>query len=327
MNTIAFDNTGSPEEVLQIIRKEKPTPGDKEVLVRVLAAPINPSDIFFIEGAYRIKSQGPGQTAGLEAAGIVEEAGRDTGISVGAMVAFFYKDTWAEYVLVPAQELAVLPADFPVERAAQFSLNPMSAWGLLEIAAPSAGEWMLLTGANSALGQIIIQLARQKGVRVIALVRDIAQAEQLQALGAEMVFQLDAPDLANQIQLATEGDGLRAALDMVGGSLLTTIIQNMAPFGRIVIYGRTKDEPAQFNNGQIVYKNLMIQGFGIRGYLSGQTKFQRNEMITQLTDILGRQSFQLPVAEIFPWQQFKKALEHNSLSGRGGKVLLQFSDK
>src|SRR5438445_12917796 len=103
MNTIAFDNPGSPEEVLHIFNKEKTIPGDKEVVVRVLSAPINPSDIYFIEGTYRIKPQFPGQTAGLEAAGIVEEAGRDAGIPKGALVSFFYKNTWAEYVLVPAQ--------------------------------------------------------------------------------------------------------------------------------------------------------------------------------------------------------------------------------
>jgi len=325
MNTIAFDNTGSPEEVLQITSKEKPVPGDKEVLVRILAAPINPSDIYFIEGSYRIKAQLPGQTAGLEATGIVEKAGRDADIPEGALVAFFYKDTWAEYALVPAQELAVLPSDFPLDKAAQFTLNPFSAWGLLDMAAPAAGEWMLLTGANSALGRIIIQLAVKKEVHVIALVRDMAQAAELQSLGAKFVYHLDDPHLAGDIQQATEGKGLSAALDTIGGPLLTTIIQNMAPFGRLIIYGRIKDEPAQFNNGQILYKNLTIRGFGVRSFLSGQTKTQRADMIRQLAAIIGQSSFQLPVAETFPWRQFKNALQQNNQSGRPGKTLLKFS--
>jgi NADPH:quinone reductase-like Zn-dependent oxidoreductase len=325
MYTIAFDNTGSPGAVLQIVNKELPIPGDKEVLVRVLAAPINPSDIYFIEGAYRIKPQLPGQTAGLEAAGIVEKAGRDAGISEGALVAFFYKNTWAEYVLVPAQELVVLPSDFPVDKAAQFSLNPFTAWGLLDMAAPVAGEWMLLTGANSALGRIIIQLAVQRDVRIIALVRDMAQAAELQSLGATLVYHLDDPRLADAIRQTTEDKGLSTALDTIGGPLLTSIIQNMAPFGRLIIYGRIKDEPAQFNNGQILYKNLTIRGFGVRAFLSGQTKAQRAEMIQQLTTIIGQPSFQLPVTETFPWREFGKALEQNSRSGRSGKTLLKFS--
>jgi len=325
MNTIAFDKTGSPEEVLQIISKEKPIPGDKEVLVKILAAPINPSDIYFIEGSYRIKPQFPGQTAGLEAAGIVEKAGRDSSITEGALVAFFYKNTWAEYVLVSAQELAVLPSDFPVNKAAQFSLNPFSAWGILDMAAPVAGEWMLLTGANSALGRIIIQLANQKGVHIIALVRDMTQAAELQSLGATLVYDLEDPHLADHIQQATECKGLPTALDTIGGPLLTTIIQNMAPFGRLIIYGRIKDEPAQFNNGQILYKNLTIRGFGVRAFLSGQTKSQRADMIQQLTTIIGQPSFQLPVTQTFPWHEFGKAMRQNSQNGRSGKTLLKFS--
>jgi NADPH:quinone reductase-like Zn-dependent oxidoreductase len=324
MNTIAFNNTGSPEDVLHIARKDKPTPGEHEVLVRVLAAPINPSDIFFIEGSYRIPSEFPEQVAGLEGAGIVEKAGPGSGISEGALVSFFYKNTWAEYVLVPARELVVLPDGFPVERAAQFSLNPMTAWGLLDMVAPSKGEWMLLTGANSALGRVVLQLAHQRGVHTIALVRDMSQAAELTLLGAALVFHLEETNLADRILKATEGKGLETALDTIGGSVLTTVLQNMAPFGRIVVYGRIKDEPAQFTNGLIVYKNLTIRGFGIRGFLAGQTKTQYSDMIAQLTSIIGGPSFQLPAA-IFPWQQFRDALERNNQAGRTGKVLLKFS--
>jgi NADPH:quinone reductase-like Zn-dependent oxidoreductase len=184
---------------------------------------------------------------------------------------------------------------------------------------------MLLTGANSALGRIIIQLAVQKGIRIIALVRDMAQAAELQSLGAKLVYHLDDPHLADHIQQTTEGKGLPAALDTIGGPLLTTIIQNMAPFGRLIIYGRIKDEPAQFDNGQILYKNLTIRGFGVRSFLSGQTKTQRADMIQQLAALIGQPSFQLPVTETFPWQQFKKALQQNNQSGRSGKTLLKFS--
>ncbi|HEY8967774.1 MAG TPA: hypothetical protein VIM64_01745, partial [Puia sp.] len=96
--------------------------------------------------------------------------------------------------------------------------------------------------------------------------------------------------------------------------------------GRLIIYGLVRrDEAAQFFNGQIVYKNLTIQGFGVRAFLTNQTKSQRMDMIQGLTEAIGRPSFQLHVAQIFPWQQFKKALEQNSQSGRSGKTLLKFS--
>src|SRR5882757_4092386 len=143
MKTIVFNTTGKAEEVLELIQKETPVPGDHEVLVKMAASPINPSDLFFIQGTYRFKPSFPDQTAGFEGAGIVERAGREVSIAPGTLVAFFYKQAWAEYVVLPAKDLAVLPPDFPIEKAAQFSLNPFTAWGLLDAAQPLGGEWML----------------------------------------------------------------------------------------------------------------------------------------------------------------------------------------
>jgi NADPH:quinone reductase-like Zn-dependent oxidoreductase len=200
MKAIVFNKSGKPEEVLQVIEKEKPVPGDMEVLVKVLASPINPSDIFFIQGTYRFKPEFPDQTAGFEGVGIVEASGRNVDIPTGTLVAFFYKRAWATYTVVPAEELAVLPGGMPVEKAAQFSLNPFTAWGLLDNAQPVAGEWMLLTGANASVSQIVIQLARERGVQIIALVRDLAQAPGLRSLGADEVFDIDDEHLSDQIR-------------------------------------------------------------------------------------------------------------------------------
>jgi NADPH2:quinone reductase len=325
MNSIAFNKTGSPEEVLQAIEKEKPVAGENEVLIKVLASPINPSDIFFIQGTYRFKPEFPEEIAGFEGAGIVESSGRNAGIPNGALVAFFYRRAWADYIVVPAEELALLPNDFPIEKAAQFSLNPFTAWGLLDTAQPVAGEWMLLTGANSSVSQIVIQLARQRGVRIIALVRDIAQAPGLLSLGADAVFDMEDTRLPEHIQQLTGGKGIDVALDAIGGAIGTTIFENIAAFGRFVLYGAIKKEPGQYFNAQLVYKNLFVKGFGIRSYLNNQTKTQRAEMIRGLIDAMGKASFQLPVARSYKWDQFKEAIRENSVSGRPGKVILKFN--
>ena len=324
MQAIVFNEVGKPEEVLQIVEKEKPVPGDYEVLVKVLANPINPSDLFFIQGTYRFKPAFPNEIAGFEGAGIVESAGKNAGVDKGTLVAFFYKRAWAEYVVVPVEELAALPNDFPVEKAAQFSLNPFTAWGLLDTAQPVAGEWMLLTGANSSVSQIVIQLARQRGVRIIALVRDLVQAPGLRSMGAEEVFDIDDPQLSDHIQRLTGGKGINVALDAVGGAIGTKIFENIAAFGRFILYGSIKKEPGQYFNAQLVYKNLFIKGFGIRAYLNNQTKAQRIGMIRGLTEAMGKASFQLPVAQTYGWQQFREALKENDRKGREGKIILKF---
>lgn len=322
MKAIAFNSTGDPEKVLQVIEKEKPVPGADEVLVKVLASTINPADIFFIRGTYRFQPSFPGEIAGFEGAGIVESTGKNAGIDKGALVSFFFRKAWAEYAVVPAAELTVFPKDLPIEKAAQFSLNPFTAWGLLEEAQPAPGEWMLLTGANSAVSRILIQLARQKGVRIIALVRDLTQAPELHALGAEHVFNIEDLQLSDHIRQLTDGKGFNVAMDPIGGAIGTKIFENIAPFGRFILYGSIKKEPAQYFNAQIVYKNLSVKGFGIRAFLTQQTKAQRDIMTRDLIEAIGKPDFQLPVAQTCTLDQYKEALKANSLSSRPGKILL-----
>jgi NADPH:quinone reductase-like Zn-dependent oxidoreductase len=322
MKAIVFNSTGDPEKVLQVIEKEKPVPAAEEVLVRVLAGTINPADVFFIHGTYRFQPTFPDEIAGFEGAGIVESAGKDSGIDKGALVSFFFRNAWAEYAVVPAAELTMLPRGFPVEKAAQFSLNPFTAWGLLEEAQPVPGEWMLLTGANSTVSRIVIQLARQKGVRIIALVRDLAQATGLHALGAEQVFDIEDPQLSDHIRRLTDGKGFSVAMDPIGGAIGTKIFENIAPFGRFILYGSVKKEPAQYYNAQIVYKNLTVKGFGVRAFLTRQTKARRGIMTHELIEAIGKPDFQLPVAQTYTLDQYKEALKANSLSSRPGKILL-----
>jgi NADPH:quinone reductase-like Zn-dependent oxidoreductase len=323
MKAIVFNKTGTPEEVLTVIEKETPVPADGEVLVKMLSSPINPADTFFIRGTYRFQPEFPHQTAGFEGAGIVERVGKGVTIAVGALVAFFHQKAWAEYAVVPAAELTVLPDSFPVEKAAQFSLNPFTAWGLLEAGRPVAGEWMLLTGANAAVSQIVIQLAHQRGVRIIALVRDLAQADGLRALGADEVLDIEDPELSKRVQELTGGKGFNVALDAIGGDIGTKIFENIAPFGRFVLYGSMKKEPAQYFNAQMVYKNLLVKGFGVRAYLNEQTPDGRAAMVQGLIEALGDPAFQLPVVRSYGLDQFREAIRENDRSGRGGKILFK----
>ena len=325
MQAIVFNRTGVPEEVLTVIEKEIPVPAEGEVLVKMLASPVNPADTFFIRGTYRFQPEFPDQTAGFEGAGIVERVGKGVRIAAGSLVAFFHRRAWAEYAVAPAAELTVLPGNFPVEKAAQFSLNPFTAWGLLEAAQPVAGEWMLLTGANSSVSQIVIQLAHKKGVRIIALVRDLAQADGLRALGADEVLDIDDSGLVQRVQELTGGKGFNVALDAIGGAIGTKIFEHIAPFGRFVLYGSMKKEPAQYFNAQMVYKNLLVKGFGVRAYLNDQSAPQRAAMIQGLIEAIGDPAFQMPIAQSYGLRQFREAIRENDRRGRDGKILFKIS--
>lgn len=321
MKILNFTEAGNPTDVLRFTEKEKPTPSDNEVLIKVSGSPIHPADIMFIEGRYRFKPEFP-QTAGLEGAGIVEASGKNVPGVTGKLVSFFARNAWAEYMVVSKESIVILPDGFSIDKAVQFYLNPFTAWGLLEESKMNAGEWLLLTAANSAVSRLVIQLAKLRGINVIAAVRDVKQTNELTALGADAVILMDE-QFSEQINTITSGAGIHAALDAVGGADGTKIIQNMAANGRVIIYGLLSKEPVQFYNAQIIYKNLEIKGFGVRGFLQGQNKEQRNEMVQTLIKEIKKPSFKLPVAGTFSLEQFKEALAANDGHDTTGKIIFK----
>lgn len=322
MKILNFNQTGNPADVLTFTEKEKPVPGDNEVLIKVSCSPIQPADYFFINGTYRFKPKFP-QTAGLEGAGIVEASGKNVPGVTGKLVAFDARGSWAEYVVVSKESIIVLPDDFPIAKAVQFFLNPFTAWGLMEESNAKPGNWMLLTAANSTVSRIVIQLAKLRGIKVIAAVRDVKQTSELTALGADAVILIEDEHLSEQINSITSGTGVHAALDAVGGAAGTKILQNMATKGRVIIYGLLSKEPVQFFNSQVVYKNLEIKGFGVRGFVQGQNREQRKEMVQTLIEEIAKPSFELPVRGAFSLEQFKEALAANDKRNATGKIIFK----
>lgn len=308
MKAIYFTRTGEPGDVLQLGDFPLPIPGPGEVLVRVLRRVINPSDAFFIRGKYRFQPEFP-QIAGMEGVGVIEGS--------GTLVSFFYRKAWAEYAVVPESGLFALPAGFPLDKAAQFTLNPFTAWGLLERAAVPAGGWLLLSAGNSAVSRIILQLARLRGIRTIAMVRSMEHAAALEALGA---FVIDTAPAAPRVLELT--GGVSAALDAVGGSTGTDLISCLAPGGKFIAYGAISPEPLQVANPALVYKFVSLSGFGIRSYMDSKTVEEKKDIAAQLIRIVGEDGFSLLVAGVYPLEEFKTAVG-KALDGKTeGKVLL-----
>lgn len=322
MKVLNFNQTGNPRNVLSLTDVPKPEPGPDEALIKVLASPINPSDILFIKGDYRLKPDLP-QTAGLEGAGIIETTGKNVTIPAGTLVTFKTSNAWAEYAVSPKSLVIPLPNDFSVEKAAQFYINSTTAWGLLYESKAKAGEWLLLTAGNSAVSKITIQLAKRQNIKVIGVVRNMKQAEDLKQLGADSVLNQYEDEFLDQIDEITSGEGVQAALDAVGGKTGTKVLQSMAPEGRIIIYGLLSEEPAQFYNSTVIYKNLFIKGFGIRGYLQSLGEEQKGKMISGLIEAMAEHDFQLPVEKAFPLDQFREALAANKQSNREGKIIFR----
>ena len=186
MKTIQLEKTGQPADVLQVVQKPTPLPASGEILVKIIASPINPSDISFVQGRYGIRPELP-SGAGFEGVGVVDAVGEGVRLPVGSRVSFTGVGSWGEYVVVNQKAAIPLPDAIPDEIAAQLFVNPFTAWAMVEESGVQAGEWLMITACGSAYGKLVIQLCKKKGIKTIGTVRRDDLNEDLKKLGLDEV--------------------------------------------------------------------------------------------------------------------------------------------
>jgi NADPH2:quinone reductase len=319
MNVIYFKEAGKPEDVLSIGQIPMPEPVMDEVLIRILASPINPADFLFIGGKYRIQPVFP-QIAGFEGAGIIVDNGGDKDYPINTLVAFRHKNAWAEYVNVPKNKIILLPENLPVEKATQLSLNPLTAWALLDELNAAAGEWVLLSAGNSAVSKLIMQFAKTRDLKTIAIVREGDRFDELLSLGASVVLKANDGDLERRIKAVVQEDKIAGFLDAVGGELASRVIKIITANSKIIHYGLFSDQNVIYHSADIIFRNIVIMGFGIDGWISTKTAADLVRTWEQIIQEVMNPGFRMDVAGKYALEEFEKAISENRFA-KGGKII------
>jgi NADPH:quinone reductase-like Zn-dependent oxidoreductase len=319
MKAIIFDEAGLWTDNLKLSDLEINEPTENEVQVKVLARPINPSDEMFIQGVYRQKPELP-QIAGLEGAGIIERVGKNLDNSlIGQHIAFRTKGTWADKINISSNSFRVVPKEIPFEIACQLSLNLLTAYALLELSNLKAKQWVLLTAASSSVGKLVIQLAKERKINVMALVRKDEYKAALVTLGADVVLNSETENIEQRVTNLTQS-GANAILDSVGGALGSTMIKVVAPFGKVIIYGGLSPDETSFAYRTVIYKNLKIEGFGIDHWLKNKSKDELNLIWQELITAVTNNTLKLHYDKLFDLKNYKDAILF--YKNTGGKVIL-----
>jgi NADPH2:quinone reductase len=320
MKAVVFERAGSPGEVLQFADVPQPELRNDQVLVKVNARPVQPADSFFIRGQYRLRPNFV-QVAGLEGAGVVIDGGRSS-VREGARVAFRWPGTWAEFAAIPVERLIAVPDDVPDTVACQISLNPVTAWALLDETKAATGDWVVVTAGVSTVSALVAGIARHRGIHVIGLVRGNADDETARRSTADLVLSIGESDLIERIVRAT-GEGKAAALlDSVGGPLTAKLFSTLKPGARLIAYGTQEREPAQITNAMLVYSNLTWIGFGIDRWLSELPADKYATMLADLWSMIRLATLALPVDSVHSLADFRNALAADANRNRLGKVLI-----
>lgn len=264
MKAIVFERFGEPSEVLQVRDVPIPEPGPGEVRVRMIASPVNPSDLLVVRGRYGVLPRLPA-TPGFEGVGIVDKAGPGLlGKLVKGKRVTVINDrggNWAEYAVINARQARPMPADLPDDQAASFFVNPATALAMLRhVLRVPRGEWLLQTAAGSALGKMMIRLARHDGVRTINVVRRHDAMPELRELGGDVVLcSADGP-IDEQVRKIVP-DGVKYAIDPVGGDTGTEVFQSLAADGRMLVYGTLSQQPLRIDPRLMIAGKRVVEGF------------------------------------------------------------------
>jgi NADPH:quinone reductase-like Zn-dependent oxidoreductase len=292
-------------DVLRVEEVERPVPGDGQVLVRVKAAGINPSEAVIRTGAVAelFPSAFPsGQ--GSDLAGVVEEAGAGAGgFSPGDEVIGFSnkRASQAELVLVEADDLTRKPEKVSWEVAGGLYVAGVTAWGAVHAVQPQEGETVVVSGAAGGVGSLAVQLARRTGAMVIGLAGE-SNHGWLASHGVIPVAYGDG--VADRVRAAAPA-GVDAFIDTHGGgyvelALLIGVaagrIDTIADFGAAAKYGVKTDGGAEAGPGA--------------------------QVLAELADLIADGQLEVPIANVYPLAQVREAYTELERRHTRGKIVL-----
>jgi NADPH2:quinone reductase len=235
MTCIAIREPGGPD-VLVASEQPLPSPGDGEILVKVIAAGVNRPDVMQRQGHYP-PPKGATEIPGLEIAGEVVELGRGTkrwkqGDKVMALVV---GGGYAEYCLAFEGHALPVPANLSMIEAAAIPETFFTVWhNVFERGKLTAGETLLVHGGSSGIGTTAIALGKAFGARVLTTAGTPEKCEACRKLGADLAIDYKTEDFVALTKQATQGRGADLILDMVGGDYVGRNYEAAAVEGRIV---------------------------------------------------------------------------------------------
>ena len=313
--------------ILHVDTMDVPTPGPGEVLVRMEAAPINPSDLSMLQGTYNTKPNYP-FVPGLEGCGVVVAAGSGLlpRMRLNQRVACSPMPgghgTWAQYIVTKATRCIPLKKHVSQEQGATLLVNPMTALALMDVAKQGKHQAVVNNAAGSALGKMLIRMAQQFQIPLINVVRREEQVQELQQFGARYVLNSSLPNFDQTLKDLAHKLNATLFLDAVGGAATSSFIQASPKGSTILLYANLSEEPFQVEPRRILQENKTITGFSLGNYTAQKSIFQLLSLTGQVQKYVGNE-LKTQVTANYSLAEINQALEQYKSHMSQGKVLIR----
>jgi NADPH:quinone reductase len=319
MKAIYIEKHGLPD-ALAVSEVPKPSPGPGEVLVKVEASGINPSDVASVEGKFpnavlpRIVGRdfagkiadGPADVLNAEVLG----SGGDLGVTRNG--------THAEFLAIPRTAIALRPKNLSAVQASAVGVPYIAAYSaLVPIGQLKEGECVIISGAAGSVGQAAIQIAAARGARIVALIKDASERWVSHSGLVQAVAQSDQGDLNRVVRDLTGGKGANLALNAVGGAIFAPILESLAVGGRQVVISAAGGREASLD-----LMNLYRNQFAVLGLDTQKLDATKcADILNELAPLFESGKLKPPSVEAkFSLAQVKEAYGHVA-SHKPGKVV------
>jgi NADPH:quinone reductase-like Zn-dependent oxidoreductase len=328
MKSIRFRQYGEPTEVLQVEQRPVPEPGQGEARVRMLATPVNPSDLLYVRGLYAgVQATFPAPV-GFEGVGVVDALGpgaQDLAQGERVSVVNGQGGNWAEYALVPARDLIPVAADVPDEQAASFVINPASAIVMLRhVLAVPRGAWLVQSAAASQIGRMIIRLAKRDGIKTINVVRRREPVAELKQLGADAVIVSTDGPIDEQVRDIAGPEGVGYAVDPVAGETGTQMFKSLNEDGRMLVYGSLTREPIRVGDDPryTLAGRRVLEVFWLGYWLARLDADARHRLTDAIAGLMREGILETSPGRRYSLDEIGSAVTQAESVGKQGKVIL-----
>ncbi|MFN2376337.1 MAG: zinc-dependent alcohol dehydrogenase family protein [Candidatus Binatia bacterium] len=312
-----------PQDVISPVEFEAPPLAVGQVLVEVLAAPINPSDVLTLTGEYGMLPPLPA-VGGNEGVGRIAAKGEDAGpLPVGQTVLLPVGiGTWATHVVAEAKRLVPLPNEADPLQLSMITVNPPTASLMLsEFVDLAPGEWVIQNAANSAVGGYLVQLAKSRGLKTVNVVRRESAVAALEGSGADVVL-VDGNDLARRVAEATGKAKIRLGIDAVAGNATGRLTECLAEGGVLVNYGAMSGEPCVVAPRSFVFRDVTLRGFWLAKWFRQATPAQQMAVYGDLTQRIAAGELHARIGATYDVSRIREAVAAAAAGERDGKILI-----
>ena len=326
------DQSISSSARIELIEKNIPPLKKGQVLVKMLASPVNPSDLVYLLGKYGL-APNEGAYVGFEGCGIVIDA--DAGLYgkwlIGKRVAVSAQPgidgVWSKYAITKANFCLPVRKSLSNEQAATIIVNPCTSVCMVERAITLGTKAIVINAAASQVGKGVIRYAKMLGIKTIATVRNESNVTVLEKLGADSVLLTTNEQFSSELKETCQQFKATVLLDAVASEDTPMVLKAMPNNSTAIIYGRLTEtyDPlgGLFSVADVIFRNIKIEGFWLAKYIGDSKPWHVLSLSRKVQKLFEQGIFHTDIYASVGFDDFAPALDHYAKHKSDGKVILR----